>query len=314
MIRGKTIKIKAWMWAIILVIITILILGLWQRSIFVNYGKKGGSKPHVSVKKIIVHDIGEDRISMTAQMMVSNPLLIDLKAERLQYQVLIDSVKILETEFIQPVNIKPLDSIMIALPIELLTRPLANLLNQYDINGVDSADYTLKSKLYFELPIVGKKTYTVNRTWRGPAYRLIKLRIEDVDIEKFRLKDSDLSMSLVVENPNIFPISMRDVDYDLTIGKDFHMQGKVKNITHLPARSNITLPLELDVHTKNIPRLAWQVLFEKKHTPYRINFRCEMVSENDTFKDTRFIVTQNGTLDEFKKLKKTLPAGNDNKK
>jgi len=313
MIRGKNIRSKAWLWVIIVVVITILILGLWQRSIIVNYGKKGGSKPHVSVKKIIVHDIGEDRISMTAQMMVSNPLLIDLKADTLQYQLLINSIKILETEFIKPVDIKPLDSVMISLPIEVRTKPLAKVLNQFEINGIDSADYTLRSKLYFELPIVGKKTYTVNRTQRGPAYRLIKLRIEDVDIEKFRLKHSDLSMSLVVENPNIFGISIRDVDYDLTIGKDFHMEGKVKNTTHLPARSNITLPLKLDVHTKNIPRLAWQVLFEKKHTPYNIKFRCKMVSKDDTFKDTRLIVTQDGRLDELKDLKELVPGGKDKK-
>jgi LEA14-like dessication related protein len=113
-----------------------------------------------------------------------------------------------------------------------------------------------------------------------------------------------------VENPNIFAMSLRDVEYDLTIGKDLHMEGKLKNITHLPARSNIALPL-LDVHTKNIPRLAWQVLFEKKHTPYQINFRCKMVSEDDTFKDTRFIVTQNGRLDEIKKLKNALPSEKD---
>jgi LEA14-like dessication related protein len=311
MLSGEAIKSKAWLWAILLVIATFVILGLWQRSLILNYGKKGGSKPHVSVKQIIVHDIGEQRISMTGQIMVSNPLLVELKADRLQYQVFIDSIKILETEFVKPVKIKALDSIMMVLPLDLLTRPLLEILNQLEKNGTDSADYTIRSKVYFELPIVGKKTYVVNETHRAPAYRLLKLRIEDVDIEKFGFKNTDLGVSLVVENPNIFPMSMRDVDYDLTIGKDFHLEGKVKNVTHLPARSNIALPLKMDVHTQNLPRLAWQVLLEKKHTPYQINFRCKMVSADDSFKDTRFIVTQDGRLDEIKKLKKALPSEKD---
>jgi LEA14-like dessication related protein len=111
-------------------------------------------------------------------------------------------------------------------------------------------------------------------------------------------------MSLRVENPNLFPLTVSNVIYELIIGKDFRLDGRVNDVTTIPARSSITLPLKMDVHTKNIPRFSWQVLFEKKHTPFRINFRCKIVSTNDTFKDTRLVATRKGTLDE---LKKTFP-------
>jgi hypothetical protein len=38
-----------------------------------------------------------------------------------------------------------------------------------------------------------------------------------------------------------------------------------------------------------------------------------MVSKDDTFKDTRLIVTQDGRLDELKDLKELVPGGKDKK-
>jgi LEA14-like dessication related protein len=301
---------KAGIWFGILVVLILGVLFFWQRSIILNYGKKGGSKPHLSIKRINVHDIGDDRISMTAQIMASNPLLIELNADKLEYDFFIDSVKIMETEFVKPISIKALDSVMLVLPIEIFRKNLIEVMDRFEENDADSADYTLEARLHFELPVAGEKTYVVNETQRGPAFRMLRLRTEDVDIEKFGFRNSDLSMSLIIENPNLFEISIRDVHYGLFIGKDFHMDGEVENIIRIPAGSTTSLPLEMDVQTKNIARLTWQVLFEKKHTPFHIDFACRIVATDDTFKDTRLQVKRSGKLDE---LKKALPEKGDPK-
>ena len=299
---------KAWLWVAIVVVLILGVLFFWQRSILLNYGKKGGSKPHLSVKRINVRDIGEDRIHMTAQLMVSNPLLIELNADKLEYELYVDSVKIMETEFVKPVRIKALDSIMLVLPIEVLRKNLTHVMERFEKHNTDSAAYTLKARLHFTLPVAGEKIYKVNETQRGPAFRMLRLQTEDVDIEKFGFRNSDLSMSLIIENPNLFGIAIRDVDYDLFIGKDFHMDGEVKKTITIPPRSTISLPLEMDVQTRNIARLTWQVLFEKKHTPFHIDFTCKIVATDDTFKDARLQVKRSGKLDE---LKKTLSEKDD---
>lgn len=302
---NKTIKRRAWLWAAVLVFVVLLTLFIWQRSIILDYGKEGGSRPHLSVKRIHVHDIGAERISMTTQVMVSNPLLIELKADKLEYELLVDSVMVMQTEFQKQVAIKSLDSVMLTLPIEVLRDSLAQVLDRFEKNKSDSADYILRARLYLEVPIAGDKIFSVNETRRGPAFRLLKLHTKDVDIEKFGFRNSDMSTSLVVENPNAFGIAIRDVDYDLFIGKDFHMSGHVQKVIDIPARSTIDLPLEMDIQTKNIPRLTWQVLFEKKHTPFQIDLTCKIAGTNDAFKDTRLHVRRNGRLDE---LKKALPG------
>ena len=308
---GKKIKrSKTWLWVLIPLVIIITTLILWQRSIILQYGKEGGERPHLSVKQIKVHDIGENEISMTAKVMVSNPLLIELNADRLQYQLFIDSTKIMETDFVRPVSIKALDSIMLSIPMVVLRKNLLGVLDRFDRNETDSADYTLKAKLFFRLPVAGDKTFVVNETQRGPAFRMLNLKTEDIDIKQFGFRHSDVSMSLRVENPNLIALTVSNVIYELIIGKDFRMDGKLSDVTIIPARASITLPLEMDVHTKSIPRLSWQVLFQKKNTPFQINFRCKIVSTDDTFKGTRLVVTRQGTLDE---LEKTFPEEDDDK-
>jgi LEA14-like dessication related protein len=192
---------------------------------------------------------------------------------------------------------------MIVLPMEVLRDRLVEILNRFERKKTDSADYTIKGKFYFEVPVAGDKTYVVNQTRRLPAFRLLKVETEDLHIDKFGFKNSDLSMSLIIKNPNIFEVSIRDVDYDLTIGKDFRLEGDVKNTTTIPPRSKVKVPLKMDVHTKNFTRFAWQALFEKKHTPFHIHLRCKMVSTDDTFKDLVLTATRDGRLDELKKAK-----------
>jgi LEA14-like dessication related protein len=303
MANQKAKRPKVWLWIVGLLIITIAAVLLWQRNILLNYGKKGGSKPHLSVKKLFIHDVGDSRIYMTARVMVSNPLLIALDADKLEYELLVDSVKILETELTKPIRIKPLDSMLLDVPIELLRDRFEQVLDRFNRHDSDSADYTLKAKLHLKVPIAGNKTYTVNQTQRAPAFRLLKLNTEDVDIEKFGLKNSEISMTLIVENPNRMDISVRDIAYELTIGKDLRLEGELPDVTNIPARATIKLPLKIDAHTRSITRLAWQVLFEKKHTPFHIDFKCHMVSTDDTFKNLRIAASRDGKLDELKKNK-----------
>lgn len=292
---------KTWWWAIVAVAAALLTVIIWQRSILLNYGKKGGSKPHISVKEIRVHDIGDDRISMTAKMMVSNPLLIELNADSLTYELFIDSIKVMESEYVKRISIRSMDSAMITLPLDVDRSRLAAVFSRFERNDSDSASYTLKAKLYLEVPVAGEKVFEKNETRRGPAFRPLKVKTEDRKIEKFGFKHSEVNVTLILENPNLFEIGVKDVDYDLKIGKDLHMRGNLDKTTQISPRSTITLPLEMDVRTKNIGRLAWQVLFEKKHTPFQIRFKCKIATDNDVFKDTQLSITREGRLDDLKK-------------
>jgi LEA14-like dessication related protein len=177
MARNKIIRSKWWIWLVSCLLIIIGAVFLWQRSIILNYGKEGGKKPHLSIKEIKVHDIGENRISLTAKVMVSNPLLIKLNADRLQYQLFIDSTKIIQTDFVRSLSIEALDSMMLTIPMEVLRKNMVAVMNRFDRNETDSTDYTLRGKLFFRLPVAGEKTYVVNKTQRGPAFRMLQLEI-----------------------------------------------------------------------------------------------------------------------------------------
>lgn len=290
---------KTWLWPIAAVIVAMVILFVWQKDILVNYGKKGGSRPHISVKEIRVHDIGDDRIAMTARVMVSNPLLIELNADSLLYALFIDSIEVMKSKFVKRVSIKSLDSAVIVLPLDVDRSRLNAVFARFERNHSDSADYVLKTKLYLDVPVAGNKTFEKNEARRGPAFRPLKVMTDHRKIEKFGLKHSEVSVSLIVENPNAFEIGVKDVDYDLAVGQDLHMRGDLHKTTLIAARSTISLPLEMDVHTKNITRLAWQVLFEKKHTPFEIQLSCKIATDNDVFKDTRLNIKRSGRLNEL---------------
>lgn len=55
---------------------------------------------------------------------------------------------------------------------------------------------------------------------------MLSLKTEDIDIENFGFRHSDVSMSLRVENPNLFALAVSDVVYELIIGKIFAWREK----------------------------------------------------------------------------------------
>lgn len=298
-------------WLIILVLLALLAAGGWwffrSRDTGDTNGSGGNSlslKPHLSVASVNVTDIDPDRIKMTARMFLSNPLPIEFKSKRLDYQLLIDSVKILESSYSKPISIRSSDSAVIELPMELLIEKLGRVLKRFEANKTDSADYTLQATVYADVPIAGERQFNFDQTKRLPAVRLPKIKLEKVDMGKLGLKESNLKAIITVTNPNQFPIKYRDARYTAKVGEDLNVSGQIPGVVSVPARGSAPVTINMDIRTGNVGRLAWKALFNKKDVPLQVNFRAKLVTENDLLKNSNMAFKVNSTLDELKEMKK----------
>lgn len=95
---------------------------------------------------------------------------------------------------------------------------------------------------------------------QGFDYREVK----NIKIENLGFQQTVLSMDLVYFNPNNFGVTLKNVDCDIYIDKNFLGHYKLDTIMKIEKKSEFSLPSKISVDMKNVYKNAISVLFNKE--------------------------------------------------
>jgi LEA14-like dessication related protein len=118
--------------------------------------------------------------------------------------------------------------------------------------------------------------------------------MEDIDVRKVGIKESKMRVELTVKNPNLFPFRMKDIRYDLKAGKKLAMEGRIDGIISIPAKSQRTLPIELEMKNGKMLGLLRKTIFDAADTKFRSGFSCGLISKNEFLKDSKLALRTHG--------------------
>jgi LEA14-like dessication related protein len=185
--------------------------------------------------------------------------------------------------------------------MEIMHRKLVAALKRLDNKNIDSADYSMQATFRVDVPIAGERDFTMKMSKRLPAYKLLTVKMGDIDLGKFGLKESSIDMVVNVTNENNFPIKMEDAKYRLTIDDDENvMTGQLQEVVNIRANSTTPVAMHVDMKTMKVPKLGFKMLFDKKDTHFKMNFSSKLVSENGLLDDSKMAMNMSGTLEELK--------------
>jgi len=289
-------------WIIIITVIALIAVALWLWRSDSSPVKTASARftPKLKVASMNITDINSQRISILSRTVINNPLPVEVKTSRLDYEIFIDSLKVIKSSYDKPIVIKSSGDTEVELPMDILRKDMTAILKRFEDVKEDSADYTMKATLQVDVPIAGERNFDVNITKRLPAIRLPKLSAGKVDIDKLGLKQTSLDMSVLIENPNAFPIKMQDGHYSVTIDNKTPIKGNLEKIVNIPARGTERVSMQLDLKTGQVADAAWKFLFDKKNTTFKVDFNCKLISDNSFLTNSNLAMTAEGTLDELK--------------
>ena len=287
-------------WLILAIVLALLALGGWYFWRFTKTPSESeqGLKPELSVATVNVTDIDPDRIKMTVKAFLKNPSPIEVKTSRLDYRVLIDDIEVLKSSYTKPIVIRSSDSTAVELPMEVLSKPMKDVLKRFKEQGIDSARYTLLATLYADVPIAGEREFSFDKTVRGPAFQIPDVKIEDINLDKFGLNESRIEAKLRISNPNTFPLKFENSRFTMKVGDELTTNGGIPGLTNIPPKSTETIPVYLNADLDNVGKLAWQVLFKKKETPLYLDFKSKLASDLASLENSEMAMKVNTTLAE----------------
>lgn len=282
--------------AIILFLSALLIaIGWWWFS----EGKSVGN-PRVEKVSFAVTDIDDERIKMTATVVLANRLPLKVRISRFHYKILVDSVLVLKASYSRPVEIVSGNKTTIKLPMEILAKPANDLIKQFKRTKADSASYTFLSSVYIEWPVIGETKFDFKKIVRGPAIQLYEVKVAKLKIVEFGVGNSKLHMNLVIENPGLTHFKASEMYYHFIVGDEVDVEGCFENEINIPPKQITTVPMELTVKTLKFGKLTWKRLVRKKDMPFNFNLRCKVIAHGDLLDHTNVTMNIRGTLNDLK--------------
>lgn len=149
--------------------------------------------------------------------------------------------------------------------------------------------------------MIGERKFSMEFTKRLPVFRPPKLETEDVDVDSLGFDESKIDLVTQVANLNLFALKLKDGKYAFTVDNDIVMEGSLEKIIDIPAKGSSPVYMHLDLKTAKMGKFLWKMLFDKTGTPFKVNFRCKMLTDNNMLKNSNMVFNITGTLDELKK-------------
>jgi len=290
-------------WIILVVLIVVAGIGYWWwKSPKSNTAKSQMADqvtPTIGVAALNITDIDDQRIKMQSKISIHNPLPVDLNASGLSYVIYIDSIKVIENDYKKAISIRSSDSSVIELPMEMLAKPMAQVLKYFDDKKIDSADYAVKATFNLDVPIAGERSITVNMSKRLPALRLPKIKMKDVDLHALALKSKGVDLTVQVINPNLFPLKMTDGKFSFKIEDALDMEGTMEKVINIPAKGSQEVSMHAVVADGNILKSGWKLLTDKDGTSFVYKFTGKVESDNKMLSDSKMVMNVKGTLGEI---------------
>lgn len=234
---------------------------------------------------------------------------MEINTHRLDFEIYIDSIKVIEAVYNKPIRIRPSNRTVIEMPMEILAESLTSVLKYFEENEIDSTSYSMESAFQVDVPIAGKKNFTIDVSKRLPALRLLKMQIEKADFNVFKPKKEGIDMIVRVTNPNLFPVEMKEGTFLFVTEDDLEMEGMLERIVDIPAQGSEDISVHVAVKENNILKVGWDILADKKDTRFTFAFNSKVSSENKMLDYSNMTMNVHGTLDELKNALKGAGPG-----
>ncbi|MBE9460910.1 LEA type 2 family protein [Dyadobacter subterraneus] len=294
----------------LLIIILVLLIGVGVAFFLYkskNANPVSGLKPKVEMSISKITHVTDSTMEMSLKLLVDNPLPVGLDIKNFRYLVKMNGVKIIESDYADSLVLKSQDTTTVTLPTKIEVKKLVTVSKKSAAVGEDSADYHFETYLHLAKPFLGKDTLHFDQDKRLPLIRLPKVEMEDFDIEKFRLSNSDISIKLKLINPNAFSVEFRDPSYVFDLGKQKGLaKGSVKGVTKVKAKSSQMFEIPVEVGMGKALKTAGALIFKGKSLPFKMYFKCRLVSDNDIMKNSDMSMIMEGELKDLEKLKKNI--------
>lgn len=204
------------------------------------------SKPHVNLQNLRFVNLTFQDVDFAFDLKITNPNPFAVSMAGFDYDFQIDGASFIKGQKGDELVINASGESSVEIPLSL---NFADLYKTYtSLQNQDSSKYTLKSTLYFNLPVIGRTPIPVSKSGQIPLVRLPKLKISSLKLKKFNFTGADLELNLAIDNPNAFSLFLQNLNYNFSVNGLEWAKGVKQNLMTVNenGESTLAIPMSLD--------------------------------------------------------------------
>ncbi len=258
-------------------------------------------KPRLVMGGIQIKNMDKERIEADVSVLIDNPAPIGLKADSLSYRLFIGGTEVMRSTYAKSIKLAANDSSQITLPVTIANERLVKTLKSLEQRGVDSTDYTVKARLYADVPLLRNQPLDIEISRKLPLFRLPEAKIIDTDLDKLGLNQTKMTVKAEITNRNVFAFVLRDTRFRLTLNGEEFTEGAVPGVINIPARGKAVVELPVELQLRKAVAAGFRLLSKNKPNPYSFVLQTRLVDSGGgkTFQNSRIRLQNSGDLREI---------------
>lgn len=249
-------------------------------------------KPQVTLQSIGFQNITFETVDLVFTVAVNNPNSAAIKLNRYDYQLLVNNAPFAKGDTKRTVTFDAGKVTPVTIPV---TVKFSDLYNAYQaLSTRDSTEYQAQLGLYFDIPVLGEKRIQVNRNGFLPLVKAPGLEVTSVQLRDLRLAGADLDVNVMLNNPNTFSLTLRQLTYEFLVSDKSWATGTMRKDIPIGIQSRNTFTVPIAVSFLQVGQSVYDILANSRTINYRFRGNILFDTSNPMFKEINFPFDKTG--------------------
>lgn len=294
----------------ILKVILLSLLGLVVVAVLagVMMGPKrmlGYLAPAIGEVRILNTQIKNEKATMDMQVDVSYRL-IPAMIDSMEYSLFLYGDEVAEGNKQFPQDSRTRRNQQLTMPVEIQYKDLADKVKRHQ---GDSANALVKVKAYVDFPLIGQREVDLEETVQVKIPYPPDVRIVDLEVQDFGLKEVEMIMTVAIENPNDFSFSLENINYHLQIDEYITSKGVFQEPFDVVANGTSTVEVPVRTELENRLKAVFQSIKGDTDWPYTMSATMKLKPGDDKGPDSIDLeMKSSGTVNVFKVARQVADA------
>jgi LEA14-like dessication related protein len=178
-------------------------------------GQAGVQRPSVSLESTRVASLSLADVDLLLGFDIRNPNSFGVRLDRLDYRLSVAGQRLAEGDQRRGFEIPAGGRSRAEIPLSLAWGDLARIYQS--LRGGGPADYRIDAGFWFDVPVLGAVRVPVTSDGDFPRLSLPRLSVANLDLGRIDAGGANLELTLELDNPNDFPLTVDHLDYSLDL-------------------------------------------------------------------------------------------------
>lgn len=225
--------------------------------------------PEARIVSIDLVKVNFTSLSLNANLEITNPNPVGISLSAYDYSLRMFDNTLLQGRIEEPVSLKAEGTSVIPIPFEIQYSDIASIGAAFH-TGEKSVPVDLDLGLEIAFPYMGGIRLDASGSVDIPILHIPKIEPLSITVDRVSLSGADISLSVNVENPNGYPLTINTAEGRLIISDNEWGNIGIDKEVNIPPMKNAVLKIKLHVSFSELGRSAWSLITGSSKADIRI--------------------------------------------